>query len=79
VNDRGNSEVPGRESAKEGKMMAGFRCGNEERGNRFWIEEEERRCRMCYEEKKTMAHMWNGCSEMRKKNGEKYLMKTKGR
>jgi hypothetical protein len=47
------------------------------------MEEEERRCRMCYEEKKTMEHMWNGCSEMRKKerkkNGEKYLMKTKGR
>jgi hypothetical protein len=30
VYDRG--EVPGRESAKEGKMMAGYRCGNEERG-----------------------------------------------
>jgi hypothetical protein len=33
VYDRGDSEVPGRESAKEGKIMAGFRCGNEERGN----------------------------------------------
>jgi hypothetical protein len=30
-----------RESAKEGKMMARFRCGNEERENRYWTEEED--------------------------------------
>jgi hypothetical protein len=36
----------GRESAKERKMMARFRCGNEERENRYWMEEEERMCRM---------------------------------
>jgi hypothetical protein len=29
------------------------------------MEGEERRCRMCYEERKTIEHMWNGCSEMR--------------
>jgi hypothetical protein len=42
-------EIPkylGRESAKERKMMARFRCGNEERENRYWTEEEERRWRM---------------------------------
>jgi hypothetical protein len=42
-------EIPGylgRESARERKMMARFRCGNEERENRYWTEEEERRCRM---------------------------------
>jgi hypothetical protein len=33
------------------KMMTRFRCGNEERENRYWTEEEEeRRCRMCREE-----------------------------
>jgi hypothetical protein len=63
--------VPGylereRESAKERKMMARFRCGNEETENRYWMEGEERRCRMCNEERETMEHMWNGCSEMRK-------------
>jgi hypothetical protein len=26
-----------------------------------------RRCRMCYEERETIEHMWNGCSEMREK------------
>jgi hypothetical protein len=38
-----------------------------ERGERkqVWIEGEERRCRMCYEERETIENMWNGCSEMR--------------
>jgi hypothetical protein len=47
-------EIPeylGREGAKERQMMARFRCGNEERENRYWTEGEERRCRMCYEER----------------------------
>jgi hypothetical protein len=45
-------EIPAyleRESAKERKMMARFRCGNEEKENRYWMEREERRRRMCYE------------------------------
>jgi hypothetical protein len=50
-----------RESARERKMMARLRCGNEERENRNWTEGEERRCRMCCEERKTIEHVWNGC------------------
>jgi hypothetical protein len=61
------SEYLRRESAKERKMMARFRCGNEERENRYWMEGEERRCRMFYEERETIEHMWNGCSEMRER------------
>jgi hypothetical protein len=37
-----------RDGAKESKMMARFRSGNEERANRYW--REERRFRMCYED-----------------------------
>jgi hypothetical protein len=35
------------------------------------MEGEERMCRMCYEERKIIKHMWNGC-ELRegKKRGE---------
>jgi hypothetical protein len=40
-----------RESAKERKMMARFGCGNERKQNRYWMEGEERRCRMCYKER----------------------------
>jgi hypothetical protein len=54
----------GRESAKERKMMARFRCRNEERENRYWTEGEGR-CRMCREESETIEHMWSGCDEMR--------------
>jgi hypothetical protein len=31
------------------------------------MEEGQRRCRICYEERETIEHMWNGCSEMREK------------
>jgi hypothetical protein len=65
-------EIPeylGRGSAKERKIVERFmcRCGNKERENRYWMEGEQRRCRMCYEERETIQHMWNGCSDMRKK------------
>jgi hypothetical protein len=53
-------EIPeylARESAKERQR---FRCGNEERENRYWTEGEERMCRMCYEETETIEHVWNG-------------------
>jgi hypothetical protein len=40
-------EYLGRKSAKERKKMAIFRCGNEERKNRYWMEKEE--SRMYYE------------------------------
>jgi hypothetical protein len=49
------AEYLGRKSAKERKM-ATFRCGNEERENRYWMEGEER-------ENKSR----NGCSEMRQR------------
>jgi hypothetical protein len=39
-------EYLGRENAKEGKMIARFRCGNAERENRYLVKEEERRCRI---------------------------------
>jgi hypothetical protein len=60
----------GRESAKGRKMMARFRCGNEERENRYCTEGEERRCRMCREESDTIEHMWSGCDEMRETEGK---------
>jgi hypothetical protein len=47
--------------------MARFTCGNEERENRYWMRRVERRCRMCYEERETIEHMWNEYSEMRER------------
>jgi hypothetical protein len=56
------SEYLGRENAKER-----FRCGNEKRKNRYWTEEEERRCRMCREDRETIEYMWSECAEMRER------------
>jgi hypothetical protein len=53
-------EIPeylGRECTRERKMMARFTCEKEERKNRYWMEREKRRCRMCYEETETIDHM----------------------
>jgi hypothetical protein len=36
------------------KMMARFRCGDEERENRYWMEGEERRLKMYYVERETI-------------------------
>jgi hypothetical protein len=57
----------GRESARERKMMTRFRCGNEERENRYWTEEEEERCRMCHEETEMIEYTWSGYGEMRER------------
>jgi hypothetical protein len=40
--------------------LAKFRCGNKEREreNRYWTEE-EKRCRMCREEREMIEHMWS--------------------
>jgi hypothetical protein len=61
-------EYLGREGVRERKMMARFRCGNKERENRYWAEREERRCRMCYEERETMD--WMPRNERKDKEGE---------
>jgi hypothetical protein len=36
------------------------------------MEGEERRFRMCYEERETIEHMWNGCSEIERREGKEY-------
>ncbi|KAH0816561.1 hypothetical protein GEV33_006230 [Tenebrio molitor] len=55
----------GRESRKERVIIAGFRCGNEERENKYW--NEDRVCRMCGEKKETIEHMLNECVELRER------------
>jgi hypothetical protein len=34
------------------------------------MEGEERRCRLCYEKRETIEHMWNRCSEIRERKGK---------
>jgi hypothetical protein len=60
--------LTGRKSAKERKMMARFRCGNEERADKYWTEREERRCRTCSEERETIER-----GEILNKDGRKIV------
>ncbi|KAJ3656884.1 hypothetical protein Zmor_015929 [Zophobas morio] len=54
-----------RESIKEKRLMARFRCGNEEEENNFWMDETDRRCRICWREGETIEHMLEGCEGLR--------------
>nr|KAH0808012.1 hypothetical protein GEV33_014779 [Tenebrio molitor] len=77
--DKDTDEQGRRERIKESrykgerKMMARFRRGKtrREREKRYWMEEEERRCRMCYEEREGAHVEWMSRNE---RGGGKGLM-----
>jgi hypothetical protein len=72
VCNRGSSGVPGDRSARERKTMTRFRCENERRENRYWTKGEERRCRMCYEEReRERKERWEIVNEDRREIGWK--------
>ncbi|KYN00246.1 hypothetical protein ALC62_08992 [Cyphomyrmex costatus] len=55
---------------KEGKRLvkiARWRCGNEERGNKYWMDEEERKCRLCARERENVEHLKNRCEYVKEK------------
>jgi len=55
---------------KEGKKMvriARWRCGNEERGNKYWLKEEERKCRLCRKEREEVEHLKRECEYVKDK------------
>ncbi|XP_071055483.1 uncharacterized protein [Onthophagus taurus] len=54
------------EGDEEGKrMVARFRCGNEERANRYWMRDDERGCRLCGGEWESLEHLLRECDELR--------------
>jgi hypothetical protein len=68
VRDRGSSGVPGERAREREKNDGEIQMWeSREMENRSWTEEEERRCRMCHEERQTIEHMWSGCNEMRER------------
>jgi hypothetical protein len=67
-------EIPeylGRESARERKLIARFRCGNEERKKRYWMEERKEGAD-CAMRRETIEDMWN-----EKKGGKRTGRNTK--
>ena len=47
------------------RTVARFRCGNVERGNRYWEELEYRKCRICGEEDENIEHWLQSCDGLR--------------
>ena len=47
-------------------MIARFRCGNEERGSKYWKEEKESACRLCKGVYETLCYMLQDCKELKR-------------
>lgn len=66
-----NREVRGSKQARDTKLLvrdkkglavtARLRLGNEARGYRYWMSEEERKCRLCEESEETLEHFFEKC------------------
>jgi hypothetical protein len=74
VYDGGNLSVHGERECEREKNDGEIQMQEPGDRDRYWTEGEEKRCRMCREEKETIKHMWSGCGEMsereRKERGE---------
>nr|XP_034190794.1 uncharacterized protein LOC117609058 [Osmia lignaria] len=53
---------------RDQSMIARFRCGNEERGNRYWKKKEDNVCRMCGLGEDTIEHLLKECREVERDN-----------
>lgn len=56
------------------KIIAIFRCGNEEGANQFWKTEEERSCRLCGRELEILTHLRKNCREMNREDREEEVL-----
>lgn len=56
--------LEGNRKKEEVRTIARFRVGNEERNNKFWEEDEKKKCRICYLGKETLDHLRGICAGM---------------
>ncbi|XP_011881812.1 PREDICTED: uncharacterized protein LOC105569733 [Vollenhovia emeryi] len=64
---------------RDQRMIARYRCGNEEEGSKYWRKEEERVCRICGEKKETLEHLRSDCVEtLRDDRNIKDILKDTG-
>lgn len=47
------------------EIIAKIRCGNFENGNKYWLREEEKICRLCKKDRETLKHFVNTCEHTR--------------
>ena len=53
------------------RTVARFRCGNEERANRYWEEIQLRKCRICGTEEESIEHWLKRCEGLREEGRER--------
>lgn len=51
---------------KKKKLIARYRCGNEENKNKYWKREIDRKCRLCGKQEETIEHLLRDCEKMGK-------------
>lgn len=56
-------------SARDRKIIARFRYGNEYKSREYWKEEEDTKCRVCKVGEEDLVHILKDCEETR--NGER--------
>lgn len=55
------------------KIIARYRCSNQESVNCFWKKKEEKKCEECGMEPSNSEHMLNGCGGKGKSNWNRQL------
>lgn len=51
---------------RDQKLIARFRCGNEERRNKYWKNEQDKRCRLCMDTEESIDHLASNCRSIGK-------------
>lgn len=78
-NKEGGGYLREERKKKERIMIARYKCNNEWRGDQFWREEEERICRICGEEKKSIIHILEKYKKTKKEVIIKELLSEDGK
>lgn len=56
-------------NANKVRRLTRYRLGNEIKEGRYWITEEERKCRLYQEEEETWEHIWQVCGRSEEEKG----------
>lgn len=59
-------------------MLARIRCGNLEENNKYWLEEEKRKCILCQASEGTLKHLLQDCAAVERSDlGEETVVAGK--
>lgn len=70
--------LKGKRNKKERNMIARYRCGSETRGSKHWLEEAEKKCRICGEGTENIVHILKECEETKDEMTVEEFLKEDG-